>query len=189
MTTTQPVLDAGLKEKLQQALPQLVEQYRADPESARAEFRASTRAVRGFLTESRSRDFSQRIDEPEALGGTDQGPNPVEVLLGALGTCQEIVIVAYAAVLGIELEEVNIDVRGELDLRGLFNVADVPAGFKSVHFDADIRARDATEEQLEQLRQLALAHCPVLDTLERPVAVTNHYTLSSAVAAGAARAG
>ena len=103
----------------------------------------------------------------------------MEVLLGALGTCQEIVIAAYAAALGIELESVNIDVRGNIDLRGMFDVADVPSGFQSIRFDAEIRARDATEEQLEQLKTLALAHCPVLDTLQRPISVSNNYALSS----------
>lgn len=183
--TTTAALDGRAVQALQALIPTLVEQYKTDPESAQATFRARTRSVQGFETEIDARGFRLTVDEPEALGGTNKGPNPVEVLLGALGTCQEIVIAAYAAALGIELESVTIDVSGELDLRGLFAVADVPAGFESITFEADIQARNATPEQLEQLKALALGHCPVLDTLQRAIPVRNAYRLATAEGAAA----
>ena len=177
MPNNQPALTAESAAQLKAGITQIMAQYQADPSTAVAEFRARTRTISNFETETSSRGFTQVIDEPEALGGTNKGPNPVEVLLGALGTCQEIVIVAYAAALGIELDAVSIDVRGEIDLRGLFAVADVPSGFAGISFDANIQARHATPEQLQQLKTLALAHCPVLDTLQRAIPVENTYTL------------
>ncbi len=188
MTTVTQVLDRPAIEALKQGVGGLIAGYTRDPKSAEAEFHASTRTVRGFETETASRGFSVTIDEPQELGGTNKGPNPVEVLLGSLGTCQQIVIVAYAAMLGIELDELSIDVRGKLDLQGMFNLADVPSGFQSIHFETRLRARDATPEQLEQLKTLALAHCPVLDTLQRPVQVTNNYQMQVAAAPQAKRA-
>ena len=188
MTTVTQVLDKNRIDALKQGLGGVIAGYTRDPGSAEAEFHAATRVVRGFETESTSRDFTVTIDEPKELGGTNKGPNPVEVLLGSLGTCQQIVLVAYAAVLGIELDELRIDVNGTLDLRGLFNVADVPSGFKQIHFDTHLRARNTTPEQLAQLKSLALAHCPVLDTLQRPIPVTNHYEMESLPAPRAATA-
>lgn len=185
MSQEKPVLDQATIKHLQTAITTLVGQYTNDPESARAEFRSSTHSVQGLETQASYRDFRQTMDEPEVLGGTNKGPNPVEVLLGALGTCQEIVLVAYAAALGIELESVSIDVRGSVDLRGLFNVGEVDAGFDSIRFEADIKARNATPEQLEQLKQLGLAHCPVLDTLKRPIPVTTVYRMSGGKEAAA----
>lgn len=185
MTQITTALDSGTVKKLQAVVPALVDQYRRDPDSAQARFEAATRVVRGFETEITGRGFKLTIDEPESLGGSNKGFNPVEVLLGSLGTCQEIVLVAYAAALGIELEKVEIHVTGDIDLRGLFNVAEVPPGFNAIHFAADIRARNASPEQLEQLKALGLGHCPVLDTLKRPVTVTSEYRLSSAGAAAA----
>ena len=179
MSRENTVLDPATIQKLQGVIQGLVEQYSTDATSAQAEFRAQTHVVSGFETASQSREFVNTIDEPAVLGGTNKGPNPVEVLLGSLGTCQEIVIVAYAAALGIELEAVKIDVRGDIDLRGLFNVADVPSGFKGIRFEAEIKARNATPQQLEQLKALGLAHCPVLDTLKRPIPVETVYRLST----------
>jgi uncharacterized OsmC-like protein len=179
MTQQQVALDAKTQAHLQAVLPRVIEAYRRDPASALARFKADTRVVSGFETEVTGRGFQLTIDEPESLGGTNKGFNPVEVLLGTLGTCQEIVLVAYAAVLGIELEKVEIKVSGDIDLRGLFNVADVPSGFQGIHFEADIQASNATPEQLEQLKALGLGHCPVLDTLQRPIPVTSPYRLTS----------
>jgi uncharacterized OsmC-like protein len=64
---------------------------------------------------------------------TDTGPNPVEVVLAALATCQEITYRAYATTLGIPLESVSVTLEGSLDLRGFFAVKDgVRAGFNDV---------------------------------------------------------
>ncbi|HUJ74630.1 MAG TPA: OsmC family protein [bacterium] len=175
----QAALDPTTLKKLQGVVPALVEAFRQDPQAAQARFEAKTRVVHGFETEVTGRGFRLTIDEPESLGGTNKGFNPVEVLLGTLGTCQEIVLVAYAAALGIELDKVEIKVSGEIDLRGLFNVAPVEPGFQSIHFDAVIEAKNATEEQLAQLKALGLGHCPVLDTLLRAVPVTSTYTLKT----------
>jgi uncharacterized OsmC-like protein len=170
------VLDRDTIARLQPVIEKLVQQYQTDGDSAVAEFRSTTRVVRGFENEATAREFTIAVDEPEVLGGTNKGPNPVELLLGALGTCQQIVISAYAAALNIELERLEIDTRGTIDLRGLFNVAPVPSGFQEIRFDVKLAARNATEEQLEQLKALALAHCPVLDTLQREVPVQSRYS-------------
>ena len=62
--------------------------FTQEPEHAAATFQSSSRLVEGFECEVQSRGFSMIIDEPEMLGGTDKGPNPVEVVLSALGVCQ-----------------------------------------------------------------------------------------------------
>ena len=82
----------------------------------------------------RIREFRFDVDEPPLIGGTDAGPTPVELVLAALGTCQEIVYATYARVLGIPLDGVAVSAEGRLDLRGFFGVADVPAGFQDVSF-------------------------------------------------------
>ena len=73
------------------------------------------------------------MDEPAALGGQDKGPNPVELILAALGACQEITYRLYADTLGIPLDRVFVSVSGRLDLRGFFAVDEgVRPGFKDV---------------------------------------------------------
>ena len=106
---------------------------RDNPEHANATFAADSRQVDGLRSETKIRQFSLTIDEPPNLGGTDTGPNPVELVLAALATCQEITYRAYATALGIPLESVSVKLEGALDLRGFFAVKDgVRAGFNDV---------------------------------------------------------
>ena len=112
-----------------------------------------------------------RLHHREQLGGGDAGPNPVEVVLAALGSCQEITYKVYAAAMGIKLRRVSVSLSGDIDLRGLFGVDDsVRAGFQSIRGEVDIDA-DTSPEKLTRLKAAVDAHCPVLDMLQNGVPV------------------
>jgi putative redox protein len=142
-----------------------------------ATFVAETRLVDGFATAADVRQFGLTVDEPPTLGGSDRGPTPVELVLTALGTCQEIVYATYARVLGIPVDAVTVKVEGRLDPRGFFGVADVPAGFQDIAFEVDITS-PAEPEAIGHLVATVNAHCPVLDILRQPVPVTGRYQLN-----------
>jgi putative redox protein len=146
---------------------------------AKATFRTKTRLEQGLTTTAKIRHFDLTIDEPAELGGADAGPNPVEVLLAAFGTCQEIVFAVYAAALGIEIDRLEIDVDGDLDPRGFFGVADVPAGLSQLRFRVRIEST-APAERIAELVRLAELHCPVLDVIRRPVPISGGVTLNGA---------
>ncbi|MEO1460025.1 MAG: OsmC family peroxiredoxin, partial [Pseudomonadota bacterium] len=66
----------------------LAEKISQEPQVADTTWRAEVQWKGGFKSEATVRDFAPaRSDEPEQLGGTDTGPNPVEQILGALGNC------------------------------------------------------------------------------------------------------
>lgn len=164
---------------LKDAVELMQENLRANPEGAMAKFSADSRQVQGLQSETKIRQFTLTVDEPESLGGTDTGPNPVELILGALASCQEITYRAFAEALEIPLDSVSVRIEGDLDLRGFFAVDDqVRAGFQNIHGTVELDS-PASEEQLAQLKKVVDAHCPVLDILREPVPVSldlNHQT-------------
>jgi uncharacterized OsmC-like protein len=106
--------------------------------------------------------FAMDADEPAILAGHDQGANPVEHLLHALASCLTTSMVAHAAVRGIEIEELESALEGDIDLRGFLGLdATVPRGYTAIR--VAFRAKGTTEN-LARLRELA-QFSPVFNTL------------------------
>ncbi|MCG8421507.1 MAG: OsmC family protein [Proteobacteria bacterium] len=144
---------------------------RRNPSAARACFKAATRQISGLRSQATIRQFELDVDEPPALAGTDQGPNPVELILAALGTCQEITYRLYAEKMGIELHHVAVDIKGDIDLRGFFAVDEnTRPGFESIKASVTLDS-PASEQELTRLHEAVEAHCPVLDILSKPTPV------------------
>ncbi|MEX0649114.1 MAG: OsmC family protein [Balneolaceae bacterium] len=168
MSTTETVTSEKNKQ-LEQSLLNLIKGIQNNPEQANATFRANSRLEDGFLAKVNSREFSFISDEPEDLGGTNQGPNPVEYVLGAFAACQEIVVKAYATVLGIDVSSIKVEVEGDLDLHGFLNLTEERAGFTAVNYTTTVETTETDPEKLKQLEQLSVARCPVLDIIKNPV--------------------
>lgn len=111
------------------------------------------------------------VDEPTSLGGTDRGANPLEHLLGALGACQVVTYQLWAKKLGIAVDSVDVQVVGDIDLRGFLGLADdVRPGFDAIHLDVRIAGPEPAERYEELLRQVE-QRCPVRDNVGNPVQV------------------
>src|SRR5690606_15890918 len=120
----------------------LVEAVRNDPAKGQTVWKATTTWRGGFVCESKIRQHTVVMNEPEALGGTDTAPNMVEQVLAAYSSCLTVGYTLNAAVRGITIRDLRVDVEGDLDLAGFFGLSDaVPAGFSGiravVHLDAD----------------------------------------------------
>jgi uncharacterized OsmC-like protein len=168
------------QETLKAALGNTIEGLKSNPGASKVVFRADTRLEENVRCSAIVRDFPPMvIDEPPELGGANAGMNPVELILVALGTCQEIMYSAYASVMDIPVDSVNVDVKGYLDLQGLFGMADVPAGYTDIRYETSIEST-ASPEQISLLAQTVESHCPVLDTLVRPITVSGTVTHNGA---------
>jgi putative redox protein len=143
----------------------------ADPAQAQALFQAQSRLGDGLNSAVAIRQFSVGVDEPPGLGGQDIAPNPVEYILAALGSCQEITYRLYADALGIPLNGVSVQLTGAIDLQGFFNVRqDVRPGYQTIEAEV-ILDSPASEQDLARLKDIVDRHCPVLDILRNPTPV------------------
>ena len=115
------------------------------------------------------RDFVIKADEPEEILGSNQSPNPQELLMAALNACMTVGYVAGAAKRGITLHKLEIETKGTLDLRGFFALSDaVPPGYPSLEYVVRI-AGDATPEQFAEIHAEVQATSPNYDNLARAI--------------------
>lgn len=161
-----------LDQKVGEAVVNVVQNITNDPKNANLTFYTNSILKDGFQSEVEIRDFKFISDEPEELGGTDKGPNPVEYVLGALAACQEIVVKAHAIALGIDVKSVEVEVEGDLDLHGFLNMSDdARAGFTKVKYHTKIETYESDSKKLDQLKKITFKNCPVLDIIQNPSSV------------------
>lgn len=121
-------------------------------------------------TRVKARDFEFIIDEPMKLGGTNDGPTPVEYLIGAWAGCLNVVTQTVSKERGISLDstETEIEIEGDLDPRAfLSGVDDVRAGYQAIRVQITVNS-DADEESLAALATEVEQRCPVGDNITNP---------------------
>ncbi len=166
VTTTRSLNDVDIGK-----VASLAEKIGQEPHVADTTWRAEVKWNGGFRSEAKVRDFDPtQSDEPDQLGGTNSGPNPVEQVLGALGNCLAVGYAANATAAGIKINDMTIEVEGNLDLHTFLGLKDGNAGFGdisvSVHLDSD-----ASAEALQALHTKVVGSSPVGHTLSRAVPV------------------
>ena len=116
-----------------------------------------------------TREFTLQGDEPEQILGERTGPNAVELLLGALGSCLSVGYAANAAHMGIELEDLRFEMEGDVDLRGFLGISeDVRPGYESINCTVYVDA-DASEAELTELRERVEQTSPLMDVITNEV--------------------
>jgi uncharacterized OsmC-like protein len=160
-------------------LQETVEDLRADGRMGRLRLRAHNRWIDGahgctIIEDFRIADedeaahqdrFEIDADEPEMLLGTDTGPNATEMLLHALASCLNTSFVYQASARGIEIDSLELEVEGDLDLRGFMGVDPaVRNGFQQIRVTFRV-VSEASPEEIEELCQAAQDRSPVYDTL------------------------
>ena len=115
------------------------------------------------------RRFSIDIDEPNEIGGSNRFANPQEHLLAALNACMTVGYVAQCAVRGITIESLEIDTRGDIDLRGFLGLDPaVPAGYESLQYTVRIKG-SGTKQQFAEVHDAVIATSPNFYNVSRPV--------------------
>lgn len=128
--------------------------------------RVNAQSESATKTVIKARKFQFVVDEPAELGGTNEGPNPVEYILGAFAGCLSVMAHLIAKEMNIELRSLKLDISGLLNPARLFGKSfDERAGFKeiSVVIKADTDADKAT---LQKWIEAIEDRCPVSDNLQ-----------------------
>jgi uncharacterized OsmC-like protein len=156
----------------------LKDRYRKEPSSSRI-----TLTARGGQTDAPiacSVDLGRAIYTAQAhqgVGGAGTGACSGDLLLGALAACAQITCQMVAAAMGIPTEGIDVRVDGDLDLQGTLGISkEVPVGFQNIRIIFDVRAPQATEQQLSALQAKTEQYCVVMQTLQNPPKIEHTWT-------------
>ncbi len=116
-------------------------------------------------TRVRIRDFSFISDVPEALGGRNEGPSPMEYLAGAVNACATVVIEGAAKHHLIETTDVQTYTITKQDTRGLAGQADVQPYMYAYRLQIVIETEEANPEVLTAFAKNAEHTCPAINLL------------------------
>lgn len=133
------------------ALYKLTNSFRESLEMSHSSVAHSTKTpYRVTLTDQQGHTWY--ADEPIEKGGKDTAPNPIQLLLSALGACTTITLEMYANHKGIKLDYVQVDLA-------LNPNAEPEAGQNNIERKI-ILTGDFTEDQHKRLLKVAES-CPV----------------------------
>ncbi len=110
-----------------------------------------------YVVSLHARQHEVLADEPEELGGKDQGLTPYELILGGLGACTSVTLKMYAQRKGWEVQDV--DVRLELAIEK----GQTPVITRRIKVKGNL-----TPDQCDRLLQIA-NNCPVHRLLNHPI--------------------
>lgn len=119
----------------------------------------------GMRTAVQMRGFAPVVmDEPQALGGTDQGPNPMEYVMGALNGCVAVMVNLIAGEMNFRFTDLKLNAHGTIDLRGLMGAPGVCPHFKDARLEVRIQT-DEPQDRLAELSAKVQARCPAINLL------------------------
>ncbi|MBA2330930.1 MAG: OsmC family protein [Flavisolibacter sp.] len=127
----------------------------------------------------KARQFSFIVDEPPLLGGSDEGANPVEYLLGSYAGCLNVVFYLIAREEGININSLIINIDGNIDPSKLFGTSKINrAGFHNINVQLDIDS-DAPDFVITELISKVKDRCPVNDNLSNITQI--NYSVTNSV--------
>ena len=152
------------------------------PSAGQVTKKATARMVDGLKTEVREGEFKLISDMPEALGGSNAGPNAGALARMSLGAC---LVVGYAMWLSREevpFEDIDVEVEGDLDQAGMLGVNDeVSPGHDSLRVKVNVTSQ-APQAEVKRVIELADRHSPILHLVTKPVPVTLEFKMTAPAA-------
>ena len=156
---------------LKEIVARRIDLFKRKPETAIYRPRVSSRHIKDLYTETTVREHLVEADYAVPAGGGNQAPNPIELLLASFAACIESAFYEFAVHEGLAVNSISVEMEGTLDLRGLFMIDDIQAGFKDLTYHLIVDSPD-DEGKIRDLAERVIAHCPVVDSLVKPTPVS-----------------
>ena len=154
-----------------------VDAVKDDPKKGASGWTVKTKWKGGLKTDASIRQFSISFDEPEPVAGTDTTISPHETVLACYGACLTVGMSLNAALKGIEIKNIEVELEGFIDLPGFLGLAGLPGlkdmpGYHTVKATMHVQS-DASKEEIKKVFDRVVKYSPVGLTLSQPVTLQN----------------
>jgi uncharacterized OsmC-like protein len=164
-----------------EAVSEAVEGIRQAPESGKLTWQSRAVWDGGFgldvrvrrieqLGEAMERHFTLRGDHPPELLGNNTGPTAIEAYMAALGSCMVGTFAAQATARQVEIDSLEVDLEGMIDLNGFFGLQPISPGLANIKLAFRVRA-DTDTPMLQEILDATCAHSPIFATTTSPVGI------------------
>jgi uncharacterized OsmC-like protein len=140
------------------------------PQMAQRTVTTKVRLFDGTTCEVEHKHWKFKVDIGKSEGGNDAGPGPGILERGALGSCLAIGYSQQAAIMGVPVSKIEVDVESDIDARGMLNLHDQPPGFKELRYKVYIDS-PASEADVMKVIDKVDKYSPVLDDFRRAIPV------------------
>ena len=117
--------------------------------------------------------FKMIIDEPKSMGGTDEGPSPIQVLLMSLAGCLNVTGHEIARQKGLKLNSMKVKIEGVMNPCTFLGCSfEERAGFQNIIVTVNADMPGVTEEEKEAWLKETESRCPVTDNIKADTTIT-----------------
>ena len=117
--------------------------------------------------------FSMVIDEPKSLGGTDDGPSPVQVLLMSLAGCLNVTGHEVAKQKGLKLNGMEIKIEGVMNPCAFIGCSfEERAGFQQIQVTVEADMPGASQKEIDAWLEETESRCPVTDNVRADTTIS-----------------
>ena len=126
----------------------------------------------GDQTIQRNSGYSMLFYFPPQFSGEGKGPTVCEACVSSLGACITQTIIAHATARGMHLDNITIDLEGNIGLRGFTGISsEVRPGAQEIKVKVNIKSSSASREQIAEIYEIGRRLSPAFDTLTNGTSV------------------
>jgi len=166
------LIDQKVKEGFERISAQL-----QDPQFAKGVVRVESKVLHNYTCEAKAGEFRFIADEHPNSGGNGEGPTPLQYFLAGLVFCEQVIFIRHCAAHNVQVDSLETSVRGYLDRRGNYGVAEVDPAFNQIVVTMRIESTESSDKIREAITRLE-KHCPAYNTLKKSVQVIHEVTLN-----------
>jgi uncharacterized OsmC-like protein len=154
-------------EKIRTAMERITRTLKTKPSFGLGTGISKTTITNGLTCEVKEGNWTLTADMPEQVGGNGAGPTPGVYGRAALGSCLAIGYMMRAAVMGINIRHLEVEVQADYDDGALFGTTtSIPPGYIEVRYSVKVDS-EATEDQIIEMIESADKVSPYLDIFTR----------------------